>query len=79
MLSQNAWFDGNTHRERAYPVAQLSPNQWGLFDMLGNFWEWTMDRRRPYPSDEGVTDDVEDPVRRVSNDVTRTRRGGSFA
>ena len=79
VLSQNAWFDGNTHRERAYPVAQLSPNQWGLFDMLGNVWEWTMDRRRPYPSDEGVTDDVEDPVRRVSNDVARTRRGGSFA
>jgi len=27
VLSRYARFDGNTHRERAYPVAQLSPNQ----------------------------------------------------
>jgi formylglycine-generating enzyme required for sulfatase activity len=78
-LPRYAWYDGNTRRERAYPVAQLLPNQWGLFDMLGNVWEWTLDRRRPYPDDGNVTEDVEDPVRRVSNDVARTRRGGSFA
>lgn len=73
------WYDANTHRERMYPVAQLLPNQWGLFDMAGNAWEWTFDRRRPYPLDGHVTDDVEDSTLRVSNDVARTRRGGSFA
>lgn len=79
LLSQHGWYDQNTNRERVYPVAQLKSNQWGLFDMLGNVWEWTFDRRRPYPSDRRVTADVEDSVLLVSNDVARTRRGGSFA
>lgn len=80
LLPKHAWFDGNTMRSRAFPVAQLLPNQWGLFDMLGNVWEWTFDRRRPYPTDGTTREDTEDlSALRVSNDVARTRRGGSFS
>ena len=79
LLSRYAWYDVNTSRQRTYPVARLLPNQWGLFDMLGNVWEWTFDRRQPYPSGHHVTEDVEDSLLRVSNEVARTRRGGSFA
>jgi formylglycine-generating enzyme required for sulfatase activity len=78
-LARYGWYDATTARERAYPVAGLRPNAWGLYDMAGNVWEWTLDRRRPYPSGDRVTEDVEDPEARVANDVARTRRGGSFA
>jgi formylglycine-generating enzyme required for sulfatase activity len=47
--------------------------------MLGNAWEWTFDRRLSYPSNDQVTEDIEDSVRHVSNTIARTRRGGSFA
>lgn len=78
-LPRYAWYEGNTRRERAHPVAQLLPNQWRLYYMLGNVWEWTLDRRQPYPTDDRTREDVEDSLLWVSNDVARTRRGGSFA
>ena len=78
-LPEYGWYDANTKKARMHPVARRRPNQWGLFDMAGNAWEWTLDRRQPYPSAIPILQDAEDSVLRVSRDVARTRRGGSFA
>jgi formylglycine-generating enzyme required for sulfatase activity len=77
-LDRYVWYEANSKDVRAHPVAQLLPNPWGLYDMLGNLWEWTFDRRQAYPAGGSITEDIEDAELRVSNDVARTRRGGSF-
>jgi eukaryotic-like serine/threonine-protein kinase len=39
LLGQYAWYLGNS-KDRAWPVGSLLPNDLGLFDMLGNLYEW---------------------------------------
>jgi formylglycine-generating enzyme required for sulfatase activity len=44
-LALYAWFEDNSH-ESVQPVGTKSSNSYGLYDTLGNVWEWTTDTHR---------------------------------
>ena len=78
LLGKYAWYLQNS-QDRAWPCGQLLPNELGLFDMLGNVYEWCHEQYYRYPEGEGntTTDDM-NILLSIKEQNPRLLRGGTF-
>lgn len=69
-LDAIAWYLGNAN-DRTHPVAQKQANPWGLYDILGNVYEWCAESSAP--RDARKLDAPPGTLR-----IDRALRGGSW-
>jgi formylglycine-generating enzyme required for sulfatase activity len=67
-----AWFRENSGDE-AHPVGQKLPNPWGLYDTLGNVYEWVQDWRAPLPLVAQI-----DPIGRPFSGRDKVQKGWGY-
>ena len=69
----------NTSNEyHTHPVAGKLPNAWGLYDMLGNVWEWVEDDYVSYEYVDKYGSPPTDGSARLEGKMTKVVRGGSW-
>lgn len=75
-LAEYAWYSANS-KEKFQKVKQLKPNAWGLYDMLGNVTEWTLDQYDASAYSK-TTAGAKDPTTPPAGKYPRVARGGSY-
>jgi formylglycine-generating enzyme required for sulfatase activity len=72
-LDSIAWYNGNSGN-KTHEVAQKQANAWGLYDTLGNVWQWAADWYDEKYYTPAAASDPKGP----SSGKYRVRRGGSW-
>ena len=74
-LGEHAWYWENSNAQYQ-PVGTKKPNAWGLHDMHGNVWEWTLDLHEARYEKLGETE--VNPWAMAKSLYPRVVRGGSW-
>jgi formylglycine-generating enzyme required for sulfatase activity/energy-coupling factor transporter ATP-binding protein EcfA2 len=78
LLYAYAWYLANS-KEHAWTCGSLFPNDLGLFDMLGNTYEWCQDSSNASrPAKEGIYNDIINISESIIEKNHRFQRGGTF-
>jgi len=75
-LNEYGYFKENSGG-KFHKVGQLKPNAWGLYDMLGNLSEWTLDQYDPAQYQK-FGDKSKNPLTPPGPRYPRVVRGGSY-
>ena len=79
LLDAYAWYQANS-KDHAWTCGSLFPNDLGLFDMLGNMFEWCQDSLdSSKPVKKGIYSDIINISESVVEKIPRLLRGGSFS
>ncbi len=70
-LKEYGWYGYNSGNQ-TYPIGTKKANDWGLYDMHGNVWEWVQDWYKKYPKEA-----MKDPTG-PDKGTERALRGGSW-
>ena len=76
-LDEYGWHYGNA-QYTYHPVGEKKPNDFGLYDMIGNVAEWTLDHYLPNYFEVIEGDTVNNPWIKPRGLYPRTVRGGSY-
>jgi formylglycine-generating enzyme required for sulfatase activity len=76
LLGEYAWFAGNSSK-KYQKVGQKKPNAWGLYDILGNVSEWTLDQYTPDYFSK-LAANASNPNIPPANKYPKSVRGGGY-
>jgi formylglycine-generating enzyme required for sulfatase activity len=79
LLPRYAWYLANAEADipRSWPVGQKRPNDFGLFDVHGNVFNWCQEGEGAYQPGSGSTTEDREDARDVTAQLRRGLHGGS--